>query len=410
MILLVKLPEPFRVTQKPTVVPPIGLWSLKASWGINEQVKIIDLNLIDYNFKGLPNATFTELLLMIETLKPATVGFSVQFSIQHTLYKFYSYAVRLHYPNITQIAGGFHASAVDKLPTIDFVHKGAGEIFIDKNLQWTYPKIELSDLEPYWKLNLPHDLRAKTSKWIPIEFSRGCVFGCGFCGVRDFWGSYQKQNQVDIIHYLAYLKQLGIEELFIEDDNVSLDKNFFKFVIQQIKKHNFVWSAPNGIYIRGLIPFIDQLAETNCWRLSLPFETGSERTAKLMNLNQKWLSFKEAQKTVNKLNEQNIETCGFFIIGYPGETLDDVKKTFDYANNLDLKDRYIYIATPYPGTKLYDICLENNYLVVNPPQLYDSLLYTKGLIKTNDFTPEQIEQLKQQDREEALKRRKQNAI
>jgi radical SAM superfamily enzyme YgiQ (UPF0313 family) len=114
------------------------------------------------------------------------------------------------------------------------------------------------------------------------------------------------------------------------------------------------------------------------------------------------MPFVDAFLLVDALRQEGIKTCGFFIIGYPGETLDDMRKTLDYANMLPLDQRNIYIATPYPGTPLYEECRQEGWLVSDD---YKDLLYTKGLIQTPEFTPGQVEELKARDREEAIARR-----
>jgi anaerobic magnesium-protoporphyrin IX monomethyl ester cyclase len=119
-----------------------------------------------------------------------------------------------------------------------------------------------------------------------------------------------------------------------------------------------------------------------------------------MRLGNKWVKFDDALDLVVSLSLEGIQTCGFFIIGYPGETLDDMKRTLDYANALPLDQRNIYIATPYPGTPLYDDCKRNGWLVSDD---YDDLLYTRGLIRTLDFGPEDVEALKAKDRAEAIR-------
>jgi radical SAM superfamily enzyme YgiQ (UPF0313 family) len=114
------------------------------------------------------------------------------------------------------------------------------------------------------------------------------------------------------------------------------------------------------------------------------------------------MPFDGALSLVDALKAEGIKTCGFFIIGYPGETLDDMRKTLDYANTLPLDQRNIYIATPYPGTPLYEDCKREGWLVSDD---YKDLLYTKGLIQTPEFTPGQVEALKARDREAAIARR-----
>ncbi|MFH1626114.1 MAG: radical SAM protein, partial [Pseudomonadota bacterium] len=198
-----------------------------------------------------------------------------------------------------------------------------------------------------------------------------------------------------------------IKEIFIEDDNFTLNKDHFKMVIDALKFFDFWWSTPNGISPKSINnpEILSLINQSNCWRLSLAFETGVEATSYLMGTHHSYLPFKEAELLVRELNNMGIRTCGFFIIGYPGETQENIRTTLDYANSLPLDDRYIYIATPYPGTELFNTCMDHNLLKYSPPELYEHLWYTEGLIDTPEFHGAQIEQIKQADRENALRRK-----
>jgi radical SAM superfamily enzyme YgiQ (UPF0313 family) len=140
------------------------------------------------------------------------------------------------------------------------------------------------------------------------------------------------------------------------------------------------------------------LERSTCWSLSIPFETGSERTAKLMSLGRKWMTREEGARLVGDINSKGIESVGFFIIGYPGETEDDVKITLDYANSLPLKRRFIYFATPYPGTKMYEKVKKEDWLI------HGNGSYKTPVISTDVLSVERLTELWRADREAALER------
>jgi len=125
-----------------------------------------------------------------------------------------------------------------------------------------------------------------------------------------------------------------------------------------------------------------------------------------MALRGKWLPFDEANTLVKNIKNMGIKTVGFFVIGYPGENINDIKATLEYANSLPLDDRHIHIAIPYPGTPLYDLCKQKGYLTVDGEALYEELLCSNGLIKTDEFDPQIMEKIKKDDRDEAIKRKK----
>ena len=383
-LLLLKLPEPVGPSMKPTYTPPIGLWSIReAARQRGDHCDVLDLHLGG----DIPTGDYD------------TVGISVQFSTQHDEYVRVAALCRRVWPDARIVAGGFHAAAVGPVPGVDEVCVGAGESFFYPEAGATCPRPSVEDMSPYWEAGAPHDLAVDRYRWMPIETSRGCGRACNFCGVRRYWGRWQPID--GILDYLDYLQEIGVEELFIEDDNFVWHEEHLERILPSLNR--FVWSTPNGIDIHEMLPHLDKF--TGCRRLSLPFETGTRSTARLMALGDKWLTFDQAQRVVARVRDRGIEACGFFIIGDPGETLDDIKRTLDYANRLPLDDRHIYIATPYPGTHLYDLCKERGWLRHVGSELYRRLQYTTGLIDMSEWTAEQVQELRETDRLRAIRRK-----
>jgi radical SAM superfamily enzyme YgiQ (UPF0313 family) len=393
-ILLVKLPEPKR--QKPSYMPPIGLWSIQQNSLAWNMVSVLDLHL-----------SGTGALHEVLADGWDAVGISAQFSIQHREYEAAARVCKMA-GVVRVIAGGFHAAAVPAPDGVDEVYRGDGECAFRPELRFEdieYPAPSAFQLSPYWQKNAPHDLQSKTGQWMPVEFSRGCSRHCVYCGVPKYWGAPRYFSREKITAHLDAMVAEGIKEIFIEDDNFISDPDFFEWVIGEIGRRGLYWSTPNGIEAKALAGHVDKLADSGCWRVSLPFETGTEKGAALMGINGKWMPFRDALSLVEDLKSRGIKTCGFFIIGFPGETLEDMRETLAYANALPLDQRNIYIATPYPGTPLYGLCDRKGYLQSRVPELYDDLLYTRGLIKTSEFLPEDVEELKMRDRDEAMKRK-----
>lgn len=406
-ILLIKLKEPIYETQKPCYVPPIGLWSMKSfvEHYSNHRIDICDEHM------GDDTKTF------LEKNKYDIVGISAQFSIQHKEYLRISKLIKIVKPGIKVIAGGFHASAIGKPVFVDEIIHGEGEeyfsnLLFNKGIQSfdniPFPFFRKKELKKYWKLKKPHDLESKTNKWMTIETSRGCNKKCNFCGVPNFWGRWRGHSVDWLNDHFKYLMKHGIKELFIEDDNLTMNKKRFIEIVRYLKQYNLLWSTPNGIQANTLFnkEILNALGDSTCWKLSLPFEAGNKKSADLMNIGNKFMKFDDAKNLIKVLKSSGIKTVGFFVIGYPGETIYDVNKTLEYANALPLDGRHVHIAIPYPGTPIYDTCKEKDYLLYDGEELYEQLLCTHGLIKTNYISPEEIYDIKMKDREEAIERRK----
>lgn len=399
-ILFVKLKEPKRETQKSVYMPPLGLWSMRTFLGDDHFVDICDEHM------GADIADY------LDKRRYNLIGISAQFSIQHKEYLRVAERAKQYGSRAKIIAGGFHASIAEN-KYVDEVVSGWGERYFKSDVKIDdifFPWFLNEEMERYWKRGAPHDLQSKLYRWMSIETSRGCNRKCRFCGVRRFWGRWIGHSVGWVEMQLRFLRNRGIDEVFIEDDNVSFDYDRFVDILKLFEKLKMCWSCPNGIYIKSLEELIGNkqeslLRRSNCWRLSLPFETGTKKVAKLMKLDGKWIPFGRALALVKVLNDQGIRTCGFFMIGYPGETVEDMQRTLEYANKLPLGQRNIYIATPYPGTALYSLCKSKGYLTMDGEELYDNLLYTKGFIETPEWSPGYVEALKREDRDRAMRKK-----
>lgn len=403
-ILLINLKSPVLAGQKKTYMPPVHLWKMRSTL---EKIKYV-------KFVNICDEHIGEDCRNLIKIGYDIIGISCRFSIQNEEYLRVANIVKK--PGTLVIGGGYHAAITgltEKPDAVDAITRMRGEeyflaTFEDEIKDINYfniPFFENKEVKKYWDLNRPHDLQSKTKKWMSVISSVGCDRQCGFCGIRDFSGCWQPYSTEYMKNYFDYLKKKGILELFFEDDNISWDKNRFLELMDLIKQYGFWWSCPNGIYVKSLFDaeVLSKLRNSGCWRLSLPFETGSTKTAIAMGLRNKWLEFEEAEEIVSKLKEIGIQTCGFFIIGYPGETEDDIYKTLKYANDLDLDQRNIYIATPYPGTKMYKECLEKGW-IKKTDTFYSDLLYKNAVVNTPWLSAERVMELKEVDRQAAIKR------
>lgn len=359
---------------KPCITPPVGLWSMRQN---SPDITVVDLNIEREN-----------------EIVADEIGFSLSFPSQR---KSLSRMMDIcQSPRI--IFGGPHGS------TLPGGWAGPGENYFDRTVTFgelDYPLFTEEEMEPYWKQDKPFGQKF-SGRWFPIETSRGCNHRCGYCDMPKFWGGWQPKAVEQIEAYVEWLKKKrGIDQLIILDDNISYDKERFLRIIEVFDRYDMSWTCPNGIYSRSLMDanVIDKLGSAKA--LSLPFETGCARTAKTMRLGNKWLCFSGAFWLVAKLKERGIHTTGFFIIGYPGETEEDVKETLAYANALPLNERYIYFATPYAGTHLYDICMTGGYL----KEPVEKATYKNPIIETPLLSRERLKELWTADRENALRRK-----
>ena len=126
---------------------------------------------------------------------------------------------------------------------------------------------------------------------------------------------------------MSYLKDRGIEEVFISDDNMSASKEHFLGVMERFKYYGFAWSTPNGFSAKTILDdgCFKAITRTNCWQLQLAFDATTNKSADLIDMKSKFVEYEDAMKISIRLKNAGIKSIGFFLIGYPGQTIDRVR-------------------------------------------------------------------------------------
>jgi radical SAM superfamily enzyme YgiQ (UPF0313 family) len=78
----------------------------------------------------------------------------------------------------------------------------------------------------------------------------------------------------------------------------------------------------------------------------------------------------------------------FFVVGFPGETREEIRQTFDFALDLDVDTANFFIATPYPGTRLYNQCVAEG--LMETPVDYAKLRIGQPLISTSEWSGDEL--------------------
>jgi len=196
----------------------------------------------------------------------------------------------------------------------------------------------------------------------PILTTRGCPYPCTYCSVELNTGRKLRkrsaQNVVDEIELLN--KKYGVQEIHISDDNFTLDKKRVKNICNMIldRKIDISWSCPNGVRLDSLNPELLKLMEkSGCYSFSVGIESGSPRILKLMRRRVNLKTMEEKMKLV--VDNTKIRVTGFFIMGYPTETLDELKMSLDLSLRLPLSRGQYSNYIPLPGTQAFNMLLES---------------------------------------------------
>ena len=189
----------------------------------------------------------------------------------------------------------------------------------------------------------------------PIITTRGCPFSCTFCAGNLIAGKkVRKRSPENIIEEIRFLYDRGIREFHMVDDNFTFDKDFAKNVLKSLKKMDLdiSWAVPNGIRMDTLDDeILTLMKETGLYLISLGIESGTDKILSLMKKN---MTIEKIKKCVELIKKYNIDMAGFFILGFPGETKEDIEKTIDFSLNLGLIRANYFTYLPLPGTESFN--------------------------------------------------------
>ncbi len=257
-----------------------------------------------------------------------------------------------------------------------------------------YPAFDLFPLDFYEKKSIPFSVTFRSKKTIPILTSRGCSAQCIFCASKNYWGKrYRMRSAENVLDEIEYMvKKHGVEEIQFIDDNLTLDKNRARKIFQGLidRNINIHWNTPNGIAVWTLDEQMLKLMKASgCYELTVAFESGDQEVLK--NIIKKPLDLKYAKKMVNKMKDLDIQVHSFFISGFPGETKEQIKRSFAFAKTMDLDSAWFFVANPTPGSELYEICKNEGY--INDDFSFENIEYSLSHIKNKEFTPREMEKL-----------------
>jgi len=256
------------------------------------------------------------------------------------------------------------------------------------------PAHHLFDMGKYINSDYSHNGFVMRKPYATMITSRGCPLECTFCSVHNIWGRNNRRRDVkSTVDEMQHLRdEYGVREIHFEDDQLVLNKDYFKSLCEEIAARNLdmVWTTPNGVYVNALDENALRAAKAaGCYQLALAVESGSPRVLK--DLMKKSVSLDRGRAVTRAMRQLEMGVYFFFIIGMPGETEEDVLRTIEYAKEVCPDEAYFSIATPYPGTELYTTCLERGYI----PKNYDVTLLkpTQPLIETEWLSRKRIAEL-----------------
>ncbi|WP_005035824.1 B12-binding domain-containing radical SAM protein [Holophaga foetida] len=225
---------------------------------------------------------------------------------------------------------------------------------------------------------------------IPMMTSRGCPFRCIFCAAHRTHGREMRYHSVSrVIEDAARLQsEFGAETMIILDDHFMADPRRAYEMVERLFGMGLALFFPNALAVYALDrKFLELLARVGVTQVILAVESGSERV--LREVMHKPLNLGIVQRVAADCRELGIYTDCNILIGLPGETPADIEEAREFLKTIHADWFRINVATPLPGSEMYEICEERHYFKEDP--LFGN--YKKAVIETEDFTAQYIQDM-----------------
>ncbi|MSN25202.1 MAG: radical SAM protein [Geobacter sp.] len=265
--------------------------------------------------------------------------------------------------------------------------------YISSVAEMVRPDYSLLDIEPYLVRNTSDYQVSSQVRSASLLTTYGCPFDCVFCATRTISGkgvAFRPVNDVlDEIDYLVH--NHAIEDIVFLDDYLLADKQRITSLLQGLidRNYNLTWKAANVSAWHLKEDLLDLMKQSGCTQITISVESGSQRV--LRDIIRKPLNLEIVPPVVQMCRTRGIDIAANFVIGFPGETWDDLRMTFKFAETCDFDLVHFHIATPLPATDLYRIAQEQKLLpedfsFFNP----NYFGFGQAFIATDEFTTQEL--------------------
>ena len=367
--------------------PPMGVLYL-ASWLRERRPGRYDIRILDTRIKGLTGGALRDAIAAAE---PDLVAVSSLTTESASMCEVVA-AARAWRPAVPVIVGGPHPTQFwDDLledPDIDAVVRGEGELPLlelldawEAGRDWKgIPGVALNvdgaavdgglapalqDLDsspfPAWDLidlDYFHSVMSMSTlgprRYMSLLTSRGCPFACSYCH-KIMGRKFRGRSPEDVLAEIdALVDRHGITDLEIIDDIFNLDYDRAIAIMSMIERRPYRLriAFPNGLRSDLLDRrMLEAMARAGTVFISFAIETVTPRHQKQVGKN---LKLDRAGEAIEIAADLGIFSNGFFMLGFPGETHEELRATIDFALKSRLHTAYFFIVTPLKDTRLFE--------------------------------------------------------
>ncbi len=338
-----------------------------------------------------PDTPNEKILAEIKEKKPDLIGLSFLSTTSYPYAKILARAIRSEVPQAKIAFGGVFATlnalqVKEQCPYVDFICRGDGEALIldllnnldnpsgvqgltwaqdgkivhnpDRKLeraldQWPFPDRAGVPVDYIESMPLDVPVVLSRAKFTTMQTSRGCPWPCIFCDIPIFnEGKWRYRSAEHVVAELKHLQEQGYGAVAFVDDHFLLQPPRIEAICNGIIKEGIKikWGVEGRVdsVCQKLFPL---MAKAGCRTIMFGIESGSQ---KILDRLKKGDTLEQVEAAVKAAKKAGIEIVhGFFVVGNPDETEEDMKATFDFAARLPLDTFGFNRLCVYRGTPLW---------------------------------------------------------
>jgi len=223
--------------------------------------------------------------------------------------------------------------------------------------------------------------------YVSMYTGRGCPARCTFC----LWPQvtqghkYRVRSPENVYEEVAAMKAKfpKMKELFFDDDTFTADPMRARKIAQLLKPLGITWSTNS----RANVDYetLKIMKDGGLRLFVVGYESGN---AEILKNIKKGVRIDRARRFTRDCHEVGILIHGTFILGLPGESRETIAESIQFAREMDCETIQVSLASPYPGTELFEYVTSNGYLAVDP--LLDESGYQKCTVQYPNLSADEI--------------------
>lgn len=228
--------------------------------------------------------------------------------------------------------------------------------------------------------------------YVSMHTTLGCPYKCTFCCINAPFGksSYRMWSTESVINEIDILvNKYGVKNIKFVDEMFVLNPKHVLGICDYIIERGYdlnIWAYARVDTVRD--EFLEKLSKAGFRWLALGIESGSKHVRDGVEKGR--FGSIDIIKTVRKIQDAGINVIGNYIFGLPDDTHESMSETLELAIDANCEFANFYCAMAYPGSKLYDMAVENNWTLPDSWIGYSQHSYECLPLRTEALTSAEV--------------------